>query len=57
VRLWPVFSLVRALPSTTSAEACASLFSGFIGVGSEEAHLRAGLRPPLSRVEDWRHAP
>ena len=26
-----MFSLVRALPSTTSAEACASLFGGFIG--------------------------
>ena len=31
VWLWPVFSLVRALPSTTSAEACASLFGSFIG--------------------------
>src|SRR5208337_4322289 len=31
VWFWPMFSLVRALPSTTSAEACASLFGGFIG--------------------------
>ncbi len=26
-----MFSLTNALPSTTSAEACASLFGGFIG--------------------------
>ena len=27
-----MFSLTRALPSATSAEACASLFGGFIGI-------------------------
>jgi hypothetical protein len=31
VWLWQVFSWVRTLPSTTSAEACASLFGGFTG--------------------------
>ena len=46
----PMFSLVRALSSTTSAApACFSvtLFGDFIGVGSEVARLRAGHRPPL----------
>ena len=42
-----MFSLARALPSPTSAEGCPSLFGWFIGVGSEEARLCAGLRPPL----------
>src|ERR1035437_658392 len=41
------FSLVCALPSTTSAEAVAPLFGRFTGVGSEVARLRAGHRPPL----------
>jgi hypothetical protein len=41
------FSLGRRLPSTASAEGCPSLFSCFIGVGSEEARFPAGLRPPL----------
>ena len=41
------FSLVRALPSTTSAKAITSLFGDFIGVGSEVARLRASHRPPL----------
>ena len=31
VRLWRMFSLVRALPSATSAEACVSLFGCFLG--------------------------
>jgi hypothetical protein len=30
-----------------SADNFPSLFEWFIGVGSEEARLRAGLRPPL----------
>jgi hypothetical protein len=42
-----MFSLVRALPSPASVEDCSPLFGRFIGVGSEEARLRAGLRPPL----------
>ena len=42
-----MFSLVRTLPSPTSAEEEPSLFGWFTGVGSEEARLRAGLRPPL----------
>ncbi len=29
--LWPMFSLVRTLPSTTSAEACTSLFGCYTG--------------------------
>ena len=42
-----MFSSVRALPSPASAEGCCpSLFGWFTGVGSEEARLRAGLRPP-----------
>jgi hypothetical protein len=42
-----MFSSICALPSPTSAEVCTSLFGWFTGVGSEEARLRAGLRPPL----------
>jgi hypothetical protein len=42
-----MFSSVCALPSPASAEGCPSLFGWFTGVGSEEARLRAGLRPPL----------
>jgi hypothetical protein len=43
----PVFSLVGRLPSRPSAGAdLPPLFGPFAGVGSEEARLRAGLRPP-----------
>ena len=42
-----MFSSVCALPSPASAESCLSLFGWFTGVGSEEARLRASLRPPL----------
>src|SRR6202049_852781 len=42
-----VFSLISSLPSSLSANDVPPLFEGFIGVGSEEARLRAGLRPPL----------
>ena len=49
----PAFPLAAPLPSTASAEhssngnkAC-PLFGGFFSVGSEEARLRASLRPPL----------
>ena len=42
-----MFSLVRALPSPTSAEDLSPLFGWFTGVGSEVARLRAGHRPPL----------
>lgn len=41
-----VFPLVPALGSTHSAAFGSALFAGFIAVGSEEARLRAGLRPP-----------
>src|ERR1700694_1245825 len=47
VRDGKVFSLISSLPSSLSANDVPSLFEGFIGVGSEEARLRAGLRPPL----------
>jgi hypothetical protein len=40
-------SLARALLSSDSAEDRFSLFVWFIDIGSEEAHSRAGLRPPL----------
>ena len=44
----PVFSLVGRLPSMPSAgETLPPWFGHFAGVGSEEARLRAGLRPPL----------
>jgi hypothetical protein len=42
-----MFSLARALFSPGSAEDRSSLFAWFIDVGSEEARLRASLRPPL----------
>src|SRR6266852_1953563 len=42
-----MFSSVCALPSPASAEGCPSLFGWFTGVGSEEARISAGLRPPL----------
>src|ERR1700680_3363780 len=42
-----VFSLISSLPSSLSANDVPPLFEGFIGVGWEEALLRAGLRPPL----------
>jgi hypothetical protein len=42
-----MFSLARALFSPGSAEDRSSLFVWFIDVGSEEARLRASLRPPL----------
>ena len=48
--LWPSrFPLAGVLPSRASADARASLFGTFLGVGSEEAPRRAGLRPPLKR--------
>jgi hypothetical protein len=42
-----MFSLISGLPSPFSAEGVLSLLEGLIGVGSEEARLRAGHRPPL----------
>jgi hypothetical protein len=45
----PVLPLAARLPSRCSADTSlevASLFATFLGVGSEEARLRAGLRPP-----------
>jgi hypothetical protein len=39
--------LARPLPSIPSAPGRPALFGDFAGVGSEEARLRAGLRPPL----------
>jgi len=42
-----MFSLAGRLPSMPSADSFPSLFGHFVGVGSEEARLRAGLRPPL----------
>src|SRR3954453_6955084 len=42
-----MFSLVRTLPSPTSAEDESSLFGWFTGVGAEVARSRAGHRPPL----------
>src|SRR5260370_8723570 len=42
------FPLARPLPSIPSAAGCPTLFRNFSGVGSEEARLRAGLRPPLN---------
>lgn len=41
-----MFPLVPALRSTHSAVGLPALFAGFFAVGSEEARLRAGLRPP-----------
>jgi hypothetical protein len=41
-----MFSLVSGLPSTASAGGRPPLFGCFAGVGSEEARLRASLRPP-----------
>src|SRR5215472_8926227 len=43
----PTFSLVRVLPSTASSSAFTLSFGCFVGVGSEEARLRANHRPPL----------
>src|SRR3972149_3537657 len=40
------FPLAKPLPSTASAAGSTALFGSFVGVGSEEARLRAGLRPP-----------
>ena len=39
--------MISGLPSSPSASGGPPLFGRFIGVGSEEARVRAGLRPPL----------
>src|SRR6516162_526957 len=41
------FPSVKPLPSSPSASAFPELFGDFSGVGSEEARVRASLRPPL----------
>src|SRR5579863_1391378 len=43
---WLGFPLASPLPSIPSAADCSTLFGDFAGVGSEEARLRACLRPP-----------
>jgi hypothetical protein len=51
-----MFSLARALFSPDSAGDCSSLFVWFIDVGSEEARVRAGLRPDTDEAGQrrWR---
>ena len=51
------FPLVEAHPSTDSAGTPVPLFARFDGVGSEEAPVGAGLRPPLKRLVQFSRKP
>jgi hypothetical protein len=46
---WKVFTLIRRLPSSLSADSFPSLFERFLGVGSEEVHKVALVRTSVRR--------